>query len=273
MQKSTTIPDIASNTLRKLERLKNLLNKMPGAVVAFSGGVDSTLLLKVAADVLKTQVIAVTASSDLYPDSELKTAKKIARLLKVKHLVIKSCELKNPLFPIYPPSRCYYCKTELFQSLKKIADRRGYVVLEASNYSDLNDVRPGIVAARKLGVVSPLIQVRLTKDEIRKLAKKFKLPNWNKPSMACLASRIPYGLRIDRKTLRRIDRAEHFLRKLGFSQVRVRDHFPVARIEILQNDFESLLRHRKKVTIYFKKLGYKYITLDLEGYRTGSMNL
>ncbi len=268
-----TLTNITFNTFKKLEKLKNILHKMPGAVVAFSGGVDSTLLLKVAINVLKTHVIAVTASSDLYPDSELKTAKKIARLLKVKHLVIKSCELRNSVFVKNPPARCYYCKVELFQALKKIADRRGYVVLEASNYSDLNDVRPGISAARKLGVVSPLIQARLTKNEIRELAKKFKLPNWNKPSMACLASRIPYGFKIDRKTLRRIDRAEQILRRLGFSQVRVRDHFPIARIEILQNDFESLLKHGEKVAIYFKELGYKYIALDLEGYRTGSMNL
>jgi len=257
---------------QKLQKLKKILHYYPGVVVAFSGGVDSTLLLKVARDVLNEKVVAVTAVSQLYPESEINQAKKIARLLKIKHLIIHSDELKNSDFVRNPENRCYYCKIELFKNLKAIAKEYDYVVLEGSNYSDLKDFRPGMAAAKKMNIRSPLVEAKLTKAEIRSLAKRLRLPNWNKPSMACLASRIPYGVKINRKILKRIEEAEEILRNLIFSQFRVRDYFPLARIEILQDEFKKIFRYRNQIIRLFKKIGYKYITLDIEGYRTGSMN-
>ena len=257
---------------KKLSNLKSILRKYPGAVVAFSGGVDSTLLLKVATEVLKEKVIAVTAVSPLYPKGEIASARKITRLLGTEHWIIKSNELANPLFIKNSRKRCFYCKIELFQKLKAMASIPGYPVLEASNKSDLRDWRPGLSAAKKLGIKSPLIAAALEKEEIRKLAKEFKLPNWNKPSMACLASRIPYGHAILGKTLLRIGRAENYLKKIGARQVRVRDYYPTARIEVAEKEFSKILKMRGRVIKHFRKLGYKYIALDLEGYRTGSLN-
>ncbi|MGQ9535517.1 MAG: ATP-dependent sacrificial sulfur transferase LarE [bacterium] len=258
--------------VKKIQKLKEILYSYPGVVVAFSGGVDSTLLLRLAKDVLKEKVIAVTAASPLYPDSEKKHAEKIAAMLKIKHIIINSDEMENPDFIKNPRNRCFYCKIELFKKLKGIAKKYGYVVLEGSNYSDLNDFRPGLVAAKKMNIKSPLIEARLTKAEIRELARELRLPNWNRPSMACLASRIPYGKKIDKIILKRIERGEAFLRILNFSQCRVRDYFPIARIEISENEFKKIIIYKKKIVKYFKRLGYKYITIDLEGYRTGSMN-
>lgn len=259
-------------TFKKLNKLKGILGKYPGVVVAFSGGVDSSLLLKVAKDVLENRVVAVTAESPLYPDDESIIAKKIARKLKCQHMFIQSCELEDPKFVSNPRKRCYYCKIELFKNLKKIARKFNYTVIEASNKSDLSDYRPGLLAIKKLGVKSPLIEAGIEKDEIRALARKFRLPNWNKPSMACLASRIPYGRKIDRKILRRIESAEGYLKKLKLTQVRVRDHYPIARIEVQNNEMKRILSYYNRIVKYFKKLGYKYITLDLEGYQTGSLN-
>lgn len=241
-------------------------------MVAFSGGVDSSLLLKVAKDVLKNRVIAITANSPLYPESEIWVAKKITKKFNCQHKIIKTDELENQKFVNNLKNRCYYCKIELFKALKVIADKYGYVVAEASNKSDLSDYRPGIVAAEKLNVKSPLIESGLEKEEIRTLAKRFGLPNWNKPSMACLASRIPYGQIIDRRRLKRIESAEGFLKKFKLTQIRVRDHFPIARIEILTIDFKKVLKYRNRIIKYFKRLGYKFATLDLEGYKTGSLN-
>lgn len=257
----------------KLKKLKEILKNYNGVVVAFSGGVDSTLLLKVARDVLRERVIAVTAISPLYPEKETIIAKRIARLLKVKHLTINSEELRNKNFIKNSMRRCYYCKIELFKKLKVIAQRYNYKVIEGSNRSDLGDYRPGLGAGRELGVDSPLIKAGLKKEEIRILAKKFKLPNWNKPSMACLASRIPYYQRIESNALKRIAKGEDFLMKLGLSQTRLRDHFPLARIEVPEDELKLVLKGRDRIVRYLKKFGYHYVTLDLEGYRTGSMNI
>jgi len=241
-------------------------------VIAFSGGVDSSLLLKVAKDVLRDRVVAVTAVSSLYPKDELFTAKKIAREINCPHIIIETCELDDPQFVQNPRNRCYYCKIELFKTLIRIANKYGYVVVEASNKSDLSDYRPGIIAAKKLVIKSPLIDAGLEKKEIRALARKLGLPNWNKPSMACLASRIPYGRMIDRKTLKRVGSAEGYLKKLKLSQVRVRDHYPIARIEVLNDEIKKILNNRERIVKYFRRLSYKYISLDLEGYQTGSLN-
>jgi len=241
-------------------------------MVAFSGGVDSSLLLKVAKDVLKRDVIAVTAVSPLYPKEEFRGACRIAHFLKGKHIIIRSREYADKNFIKNPRNRCYYCKLELFKKIKKIAARYGYNVLEASNQSDLRDFRPGLIAVKRLGIKSPLIEAGIKKDEVRAMAKKFRLPNWNKPAMACLASRIPYGRTIDKKTLKRIESAERYLKKFKLTQVRVRDHFPSARIEVQDHDLKKVLSRRSKVVEFFKKLGYKYITLDLEGYQMGSLN-
>ena len=256
----------------KLQRLKKKLKEHRGVVVAFSGGVDSSLLLKVAKEVLSENVIAVTARSETYSSAEFAQAKKIAKMLRCKHLSIRTAELKNKKFRNNSINRCYHCKLELFKQLKKIASRYGYDVIEASNRSDLKDFRPGLKATKRLNIKSPLIEVGLKKEEIRSLAKKFNLPNWNKPSMACLASRIPFGTKINRENLKRIESAEFFLKKYGFIQIRVRDHFPIARIEMHKSDFKKILVHHDKIVRYFKKLGYKYVTLDLEGYRSGSLN-
>lgn len=257
----------------KLKKLKSILKSYPGVVLAFSGGVDSSFLLKAARKVLGDRVLAVTAASPLYPESETARARQIAKKIGVRHIIIKSREMLLPQFLKNPRNRCYYCKYELFTTLKKIAAQRGYAVIDGSNRSDRADYRPGSAAGKKLGISSPLAQAGLKKDEIRRLARQIGLPNWNKPALACLASRIPYGRMVDRKTLRRIGRAEDYLQRMGSTQVRVRDHFPVARIEVPPNEFTLILRRRGPIVKYLKKLGYKHISLDLIGYQTGSMNL
>ncbi len=257
---------------KKLNRVKNILKNCAGVVVAFSGGVDSSLLLKIAKNVLSDRVIAVTAVSPIHPQNEVETARKIAQKLRCKHIVMQSHELKNRTFVANPKNRCYYCKMELFTDFKKLAQKYGYHVIEASNKSDLRDYRPGLKAVTKLGIVSPFIQAGINKREIRILAKRYGLPNWDKPSMACLASRIPYGRIIDNKILKRVASAENYLKKLKLTQIRVRDYLPIARIEVLKDDFKTIVKHRTKIISYFKKLGYKYVTLDLEGYQTGSLN-
>jgi uncharacterized protein len=258
--------------LTKAIKLKNLLGRYKGVVVAFSGGVDSTLLLKTAKDILKNNVIAVTAASPIFPRDETLSAKRIARGLKCRHIIVRSDELRDSRFIHNPRNRCYYCKIGLFKALKKIARKYDYAVIEASNKSDLQDYRPGLIAAWKLGVKSPLIEAGFDKAEIRKRARQLGLANWNKPSMACLASRIPYGVKISVKVLERIELAEKYLKKQKLSQVRVRDHYPIARIEVLKKDIKNVLDNRQKIAKYFKRLGYKYTALDLEGYKTGSLN-
>lgn len=257
---------------KKLQKISNILTQQPGVVVALSGGVDSTLLLKLAKNALQDRVIAVTASSPLHPQHELDCAKRIAKKLRCKHVIFKSDELKKKKFTINPQNRCYLCKTALFRNMAKIAARSGYTVIEASNASDLQDYRPGLRALRELKIVSPFIEAGLHKHEIRKLAREYSLPNWNKPAMACLATRVPFGRKITKKLLQRIESAEDYLRKLKITQVRVRDHDPIARIEVSSQDFKNVMHNRTKITKYFHKLGYTYVTLDLAGYKTGSMN-
>lgn len=257
----------------KLQILKKRLQRMKSAVVAFSGGVDSTFLLKIAHNILKDNVIAVTATSKTYPKSELKEAKRLAKKIGVKHIIIESEETDIKGFKDNTIDRCYYCKKELFCKLKNIAEKKGIkYVLDASNYDDIDDFRPGMKAAEELSVRSPLKEARLTKDEIRSISKDEKLDTWNKPSFACLASRFPYGNKITKEKLSVIDKAESYLRKIGIGQLRIRHHNNIARIEVEKKDFSLLLENSEKINDHLKALGFDYITMDLKGYRTGSMN-
>ncbi|MBI2626137.1 MAG: ATP-dependent sacrificial sulfur transferase LarE [Candidatus Nealsonbacteria bacterium] len=258
---------------QKLENLKNNLKAMGSAAIAFSGGVDSAFLVKVAHDALGNKVLAVTATSETYPESELKDAKDLAKIIGVKHKVIKTQELKKKNFSQNSPLRCYFCKGELFSELQKIAKaKRIKYVLDASNLDDLSDYRPGRKAAKELGVRSPLAEAGLTKKEIRVFSKKMGLPTWSKPSQACLASRIPYGTKITEKELAKVDNAENFLRQLGLRELRVRNHGQIARIEVPPKDLPLVFKNNQTIVQKFKEIGFIYVTLDLQGYRTGSLN-
>ncbi|MDD4909277.1 MAG: ATP-dependent sacrificial sulfur transferase LarE [Candidatus Omnitrophica bacterium] len=255
------------------ERLTAILKKMGSVVLAYSGGVDSSFLLKAAKDALGGDVLAVTAVSPTYSHGELQSAKKTARSLKARHLVIKTEEFNNPRFTGNPKNRCYFCKKELFGRLKRIAAKKDYrFVIDASNLDDDKDYRPGSIAGKEEGVRSPLKEAGFTKADIRRYSKKLRLPTWDMPSLACLASRFPYGRRITKAALRRVEKAEGHIRKLGFAQVRVRDYGGLARIEVDKKRLPELLTKRQTIVDKLKGLGYNYITVDLEGYRTGSMN-
>ncbi len=258
----------------KLEKLKNILKGMESAVVAYSGGVDSSFLLKVAVSVLgKENVLAVTADSETYPASQKKEAESFAKKLKVPHRIIHTKELDIKNFKDNPVNRCYFCKKELFQTLRAVADKKKLKnVIDGSNLDDKDDWRPGSIALKELGIRSPLDEAGLRKNDIRLLSREFKLPTWDKPSFACLASRFPYNQKITKKKLKRVEAAEEFLKGLGFRQVRVRSHEKLARIEIETKELKKAIQVKDKIIKRFKSLGFTYITLDLAGYRTGSMN-
>lgn len=260
---------------RKWDHLKTLLHDMQHAVLAYSGGVDSSLLLRAASEVMGFHLIAVTAVSETYPAGELLAAKEFARSLGVTHKVLHTAELTSEAFSSNTPDRCYHCKKELFEKLRHLAETEGITaVIEGSNTDDLKDHRPGRKAAQELGIRSPLVEAGLSKAEIRELARKLNLTVWDKPSLACLSSRIPYGTRITPEILETVQSAEDHLRVFGFHQVRVRHHGETARIEISRDEFRLLLNDDvvSQIAVALKKLGYTYVCLDLEGYRTGSMN-
>jgi len=250
-----------------------MLRSIGSGVIAYSGGVDSTFLCKVAFDVLGKNVLAVTAASSTYPQRELTEAKRIAKTIGIAHIVIKSEELNIKNFTENPPDRCYYCKKTLFKKLRQLAkDHHFSKVLDGSNADDMYDYRPGGKARKELGVLSPLKDAGLTKADIRVLSRALHLPTAEKPAAACLASRFPYGTKITKERLKQVESAEQFLRLLGVRQCRVRFHAEVARIEVPRDDFPVILASSHRIIKQFKKLGFTYIALDLEGYRTGSLN-
>lgn len=242
--------------------------------MAFSGGVDSTFLLKVVTGILPAdKVLAVTADSATYPEEELRSAKSACRKLGVRHKVVRTRELKNRKFTGNPVNRCYFCKQELFRRLKAIAEKLGLrAVFDASNASDRNDFRPGNKAKEELGIRSPLQEAGLAKEEIRMLSKRMRLATWDKPSLACLASRFPYGTKISLPLLKRVHCAELFLKGIGLRQVRLRHYNGLCRIEVPSDGIALAIKRRKAIVEKLKDLGYNYVTLDLEGYRTGSLN-
>ncbi|MDD6156186.1 MAG: ATP-dependent sacrificial sulfur transferase LarE [Lachnospiraceae bacterium] len=263
------------NEHKKEENLRKLIKSYQRVAVAFSGGVDSTYLLKVAWEELPGNVIAVTATSCSFPKRELDEAKAFCEKYQIPHVIVESEELEIEGFRQNPKNRCYLCKHELFEKILRIADENGaHAVLEASNMDDNGDYRPGLVAVKELGIKSPLREAEFYKEEIRKRSKELGLSTWNKQSFACLASRFVYGETIDEEKLSMVDKAEQLLLDLGFHQLRVRIHGKLARIEVDPNEFQKLLEEPTRTKIYdaFQEYGFTYITLDLKGYRTGSMN-
>lgn len=257
----------------KLEFLKNYLKNLGSAAVAFSSGVDSTFLLKIAHDVLGNDAVAVTAKSCSFPRREFNEAEDFCKKNGIRHIIVESEELAIDGFAENPPNRCYLCKYELFAKMKKAVAELGITnIVEGSNTDDDGDYRPGLIAVKEHGVLSPLREANLSKAEIRELSKEMGLPTWEKQSFACLSSRFPYGEKITEEKLIMVDKAEQYLLDRGFHQLRVRIHGTVARIELQKDEFEKLLQIADDVTAYFKEIGFTYVSLDLQGYRTGSMN-
>ncbi|MEW6600559.1 MAG: ATP-dependent sacrificial sulfur transferase LarE [Nitrospirota bacterium] len=265
----------SKSLIDKFNKLKESLREMDRVIIAFSGGVDSTFLLKAASMSGLGQVLAVTGQSESMPDEDLALSKEMAGLLNVRHMIIRTNELGNNGYSKNPPDRCYYCKKELFSRLKELAVKEDFLfVLDGTNMDDAKDWRPGRRAAVEEGVKSPLLDAGLTKNEIRELSKTLGLPTWNKPAAPCLSSRIPYGQNITAEALEKVGKAETFIRKYGITELRVRNHGDTARIEILPEEFDKLTgeQARKEIVDYLRSIGFKYISLDLQGFRSGSGN-
>jgi pyridinium-3,5-biscarboxylic acid mononucleotide sulfurtransferase len=257
----------------KLRNLTETLKKYKSAVIAFSGGVDSTFLARVAKDVYGENLLLITATSSTYPFYELEEAKSLAVLLDIKHRIIVSEEIDIPGYSENPPDRCYYCKSELFGKIKFIATSEGFdAVFDGSNADDLKDFRPGMKAKQEKGVISPLAESGFTKNDIRHFSAEFKLPTATKQSYACLASRFPYGEKITKPKLDRLATAEFAVRNLGFSQFRIRSHENLARFEFIPDEMDKAWQLKDTLTEICQKSGFTFVTIDLKGYRTGSMN-